>query len=188
MNKLTPSLENETDALRETYAALNRNDIEAAVQPFDTQIAWIEPVEYTGGGTFHGRSAVKAHLSRARGNWAEGSCEPERYIVAGDKVIVFVYVQVRLEYETEWRKGGHAVVYTFCNGKATEMRIFDDKKQALEWAGFKHSDENYQLAIGEPDPQVEVMDKYALDLNAFQPIAAFCVGAAQGNCYAHKMF
>jgi uncharacterized protein len=135
MNKLITPLESETDLLRETYAALNRNDIEAAVKPFDRRIAWIEPVEYTGGGTFHGRAAVKAHLARARGNWAEGSCEPERFIVAGDKVIVFIYVRVRLKHETEWREGVHAEVYTFCNGKATEMRIFDDKKQALEWAG-----------------------------------------------------
>lgn len=135
MDKLTQSLASETDALRDTYAALNRNDIEAVVKPFDTQIEWIEPAEYTGGGTFHGRAAVKAHLSQARGTWAEGSCEPERFIVAGDKVIVFIYVRVRLKHETEWREGRHAAVYTFRNGKAIEMRIFDDNRQALEWAG-----------------------------------------------------
>jgi ketosteroid isomerase-like protein len=139
MDKLTPSLAAETDALRETYAALNRNDIDAAVKTFDTQIAWIEPPEYPLGGTYHGHAAVKAHLSRARGTWAEGSCEAERFIVAGDKVIVFIYVRVRLKHETEWREGRHAAVYTFHNGNAIEMRIFDDKRQALEWAGLKVS-------------------------------------------------
>jgi len=142
MDKLTPSLAAETDALRETYAALNRNDIDATVKTFDTQITWIEPAEYPGGGTYHGHAAVKAHLSRARGTWAEGSCEPERFIVAGDKVIVFIYVRVRLKHQTEWREGRHAAVYTFRNCKATEMRIFDDKRQALEWAGVKASDAN----------------------------------------------
>jgi uncharacterized protein len=142
MDKMTPSLAAETDALRETYAALNRNDVEATVKAFDAQIAWIEPTEYPGGGTYHGHAAVKAHLSRARGTWAEGSCEPERFIAAGDKVIVFIYVRVRLKHETEWREGRHAAVYTFRNGKAIEMRIFDDKGQALEWAGAKTSDAN----------------------------------------------
>ena len=142
MDKPTPSLEAETDALRETYAALNRNDIEATVKTFDTRIAWIEPAEYPGGGTYHGHAAVKAHLLRARGTWAEGSCEPERFIVAGDKVIVFIYVRVKLKHETEWREGRHAAVYTFRNAKAIEMRIFDDKQQALEWAGVKASDAN----------------------------------------------
>ncbi len=146
MNKLTPSLETETDALRETYAALNLNDIEAAVKAFDPQIVWIEPAEYPGGGTYYGQSAVKAHLSWARSSWVEGSCEPERFIVAGDKVIVFISVRVRLKYDTDWREGGHAAVYTFRNGRAIEMRIFDDRRQALEWAGVKHSEANNQLA------------------------------------------
>jgi hypothetical protein len=47
-----------------------------------------------------------------------------------------------LKHETEWREGRHAAVYTFRNCKATEMRIFDDKRQALEWAGVKASDAN----------------------------------------------
>jgi ketosteroid isomerase-like protein len=123
------------EALRETYAALNRNDIEAAVKPFDEEIAWIEPVEYTGSATCHGRDAVVAHLKRARGTWAEGSCEPERFVAAGDKFVVFLHVHVRLKSETEFREGRHAAVYTFRNGKAIEMRIFDDTRRALEWVG-----------------------------------------------------
>ena len=35
MGNLTPSLAAETEALRETYAALNRNDIPATVNAFD---------------------------------------------------------------------------------------------------------------------------------------------------------
>jgi len=142
MDKPTPSHVAETDAQRETYAALNRNDIDATVNAFDQQIVWIEPADYPGGGTYHGHAAVKAHLSQARGTWAEGSCEPERFFVGGDKVIVFLSVNVRLKHETEWRKGEHAAAYTFRNGKAIEMRIFDDKYQALEWAGVKLSDAN----------------------------------------------
>src|SRR6266542_5599810 len=76
MGKLTPSLAAETEALREAYAALNRNDIPATVNAFDPQIEWTEPAEYPGGGTYHGHAGVKAHLSQSRGTWAEGSCEP----------------------------------------------------------------------------------------------------------------
>ncbi len=128
-------LEAETAAVREIYAAINRNDIEAAVRPLDPGVEWIEPAEYTGGATCHGRAAVAAHLSRARATWAEGTCEPERTIVAGDRIVVYIRVHVRLKAETEWREGVHAAVYTFRNGKAIEMRIFDDPREALEWAG-----------------------------------------------------
>jgi ketosteroid isomerase-like protein len=140
VGKLEPSLTVETKALREAYTALNRNDIPAFVKVFDPQIEWIEPAEITGGGTYHGLEVVMAHLSQARGSWAEGSCEPERFIVAGDRIILFVYVRVRLEHETEWREGRIADVYTFRNGKAIQKRTFADRRQALEWAGVIDSE------------------------------------------------
>jgi ketosteroid isomerase-like protein len=137
MAELTPSLSAETDALREAYAALNRNDIQAAVKAFDPQIEWTEPAEYPGGGTYHGTAAVKAHLSQSREQWAEGSCEPERLMVAGDKIVVFVRVRVRLNQNTEWVEARLADVYTFRNGKAIQMRAFADRQKALDWAGVK---------------------------------------------------
>ena len=142
MGKLTPSLAAETEALREAYAALNRNDIPATVKAFDPQIEWTEPAEYPGGGTYHGHAGVRAHLSQARATWAEGSCEPERFIVAGDKIVVFVHVRVRLKHGTEWIEARLADVYTFRNGRAIQMRAFADRQQALEWAGVKASDAN----------------------------------------------
>jgi uncharacterized protein len=142
MGKLTPTLAAETEALSEAYAALNWNDIPAMVKLFDPLIEWIEPVHYPGGGTRRGHAEVTAHLSRGRGSWAEGSCEPERFIVAGDKIIVFVYVRVRLKDNTEWIDVRLADVYTFRDGKAIQMRHFPDRRQALEWAGVKASDAN----------------------------------------------
>lgn len=142
MESLTPTGAAAIEALRETYAALNRNDIDAAVAAFDTQMVWIEPPEYAGGGSYHGQAAVKALLTRARATWAEGRCEPERFVVAGDKVIVFLHVHVRLKHEADWREARHAAVYTFHNGKAIEMRIFDDNQQALDWCGVGASDAN----------------------------------------------
>jgi len=124
MGKLTLPLAAEAEALRGAYAALNGNDIPASVKAFDPQIEWTEPAEYPGGGTYHGHAAVKAHLSQSRGSWAEGSCEPERFIVADDKIIVFVYVRVRLKHNMEWHEWRLADVYTFRNGKAnSDARI-----------------------------------------------------------------
>jgi ketosteroid isomerase-like protein len=137
MEESTPALAAEIDAIREAYAALNRNDIPAFVNLFDPQIERIELVEFPQGATYHGLAAVTAHVAKARETWAEGSCEPERFIVAGDRVIVFVYVRVRLKHETEWREGRTADVFTFRNGKAIQFRTFADQRQALHWAGVK---------------------------------------------------
>ncbi|MBK8207709.1 MAG: nuclear transport factor 2 family protein [Planctomycetes bacterium] len=135
MGKPTPPLAAETAAVAEAYAALNRNDISGFVKDFDPQIVRTEPVELAGGGSYHGIEAVKAHVAHHRGNWAEGSCEPQRFMVAGDKVIAFVHVRVRLKHESEWREGHTVDVYTFHNGKAVEFRTFVDEREALAWAG-----------------------------------------------------
>ena len=142
MSNTTPPLAAETKGLKEAYAALNRNDIPNFVKIFDEDIEWVEFAESPGGGTYKGRAAIEAHATQARGTWAEGSCEPERFIVAGDKIVVFVYVHVRLKSETEWREGRIADVYTFRNGKVIHMRNFFDRAQALEWAGAEALDTN----------------------------------------------
>ena len=142
MDKLTPSRAAETEVIREAYAALSRNDISGFVKAFDPEIERIEPAEFPGGGTYHGLEAVKAHVSKGRSTWAEGSCEPERFIADDDKIVVFLHVRVRLRDHTDWLDGRIADVFTFCKGKAIEFRTFADIQQALEWAGLKALDAN----------------------------------------------
>jgi hypothetical protein len=129
----------ETETLKRAYAAFNRHDIAATVEALDPQIEWTEPPEFPGGGTYHGHQAVKAYLSQSRADWAEGSSEPERFIVAGNKIVVFVHARARLKGSTEWNEVRLADVFTFRNGKAIQMRAFTDRQQALEWAGVKDS-------------------------------------------------
>lgn len=132
------SLAAETKALKEAYEALNRNDVPGFVRIFDPMVERIEHLP--GGEDFRGLDAMKAHVSLHRGNWAEGGCEPQRFVVAGDKVVVFVHVRVRLKTETEWREGDVADVYVFRDGKVVQFLTFLDRRQALEWAGAEASD------------------------------------------------
>jgi len=129
----------EAEVLRSFYAAINRNDIPAALQFFDPEIERIEPTGFPLAGTYRGHAEVKAELSQGRETWAEGSCEPERFIVAGDRVIVFLHVRVKLKHNLEWIEGDFADVFTFRNGKVVQMRTFAERQQALEWTGIKVS-------------------------------------------------
>ncbi|MGB2664665.1 MAG: nuclear transport factor 2 family protein [Candidatus Acidiferrum sp.] len=124
-------------ALRAAYAAFNRGDIDAALTPFDPQIEWTEPPEFPGGGTYHGRTGVKQYLTQSRGAWAEGRSDPERFIKAGDRVVVFVHARVRPKGSDEWHDVYLADVYTFQNGKAIHMRAFSNRREALRWAGVE---------------------------------------------------
>ena len=141
MTEQISSLAAQIEGLKEIYAAINRNDIPAAVQAFDPQMEWIEPTDYHGGGGTHrGHAQVLANISKGRNTWAEGSCELERFIVAGDKIVAFVHARVRLKDHTDWIDGRFADVYTFRNGTAIQMRSFGRRQEALEWAGAEVSD------------------------------------------------
>lgn len=144
MTEPIPSLAAETQALRDAYSALNRNDIPAFTKILDPQIERIEFLDSPMAGTYRGLAAVTAHLSKGRGTWAEGTCNPERFIIAppaasGDRIIVIVHVHVRLKTETEWREGRTADIFTFRNGKAIQFRTFADEQQALELAGVSNA-------------------------------------------------
>ena len=78
---------------------------------------------------------VLAHISRGRGTWAEGTCEPEKFLVNGDKVVVYLHVRVRLKDSTEWIDGRFADGFVFRAGKIIEYLTFAERAQALEWAG-----------------------------------------------------
>jgi ketosteroid isomerase-like protein len=133
------NLSAETETLKEVYAAINRNDIPAAVKFFDPQIERIEPEGFPAASGIHGLAGVQAHFSQGRETWAEGSCNPEQFIVAGNRIIVLIHVRVKLKVTMEWIEGRLADVFTFRDGKIIQMRTFAERQQALEWTGIKDS-------------------------------------------------
>jgi ketosteroid isomerase-like protein len=131
----SPQLEQMIAALCGAYAAFNRGDIDAALEPLDIAIEWSEPREFPGGGTYHGRDGVKHYLTQSRATWSEVSSEPEQFISAGNRIVVFVHARVRPPGSSEWRDASLADVYTVRNGKAIQMRAFADRQEALRSAG-----------------------------------------------------
>ena len=122
-------------ALRDAYAAFNRGDIDAAVKPLDEHIEWTEPDSFPGGGTYHGRKGAHQYLAQSRARLAEGTSEPEKFIVAGNRIVVFVRANVRPKGSNEWVDLRVADVYTVRNGRAIDMHAFADREEALRWAG-----------------------------------------------------
>ena len=131
---VSPDLEQVVAALGGAYAAFNRGDMTAAVEPLDAQIEWTEPAEFPRGGTYHGRAGVKPYLKQSRAAWAEVNSEPERFIIAGDRIVVFVHARVRPKGSNHWHDITLADVYTVRNGRAVEMQAFADRQEALRWA------------------------------------------------------
>jgi hypothetical protein len=126
----------EVDALKHFFDAINRNDMQAIARDFDPQIVRIEPEGFPTAGTYRGSAEVQEHVRTGRGTWAEGRCDPEKFLVKGEKVVVYLYAWVRMNGATEWTGGRFADGFVFRNGKITEYYSFGEREQALEWAGI----------------------------------------------------
>jgi ketosteroid isomerase-like protein len=126
-----------TEMLEQFYAALNRNDLLAITKDLDPEIVRIEFEGLPMAGTYRGIAEVKEHITKGRGTWAEGACEPEEFLENGNRVVVYVHVLVRLEGSTDWVEGRIADGFEFREGKIIEFRSFVERSDALKWAGIK---------------------------------------------------
>lgn len=125
------------EVLKQFFAAINRNDMQAMTKDFDPDIVRVEPEGFPTSGTYRGIAQVREHVSAGRGTWAEGSCDPEKFLAEGDKVVVFLHARVRLKDATDWIDGRFADGFVFRNGRITEYRTFGKRDEALEWAGIE---------------------------------------------------
>ena len=127
----------ETEALEQFFAAVNRNDMQAITKDFDPQIVRVEPKGFPTAGTYRGIAEVQEHVTKGRGTWAEGTCNVEKFLVKGDKIVVYLYAWVRLKGATDWTGGRFADGFAFRNGKITEYVSFGERPDALKWAGIE---------------------------------------------------
>src|SRR5688572_5985595 len=127
----------EAEALKQFFAAINRNDMQAITKDFDPDIVRIEPEGFPTAGTYRGIAQVQEHVRKGRGTWAEGTCEPEKFLVNGDRVVVYLHARVRLKNSTEWVGGRFADGFVFRNGKIIQYLSFGERAEALTWAGIK---------------------------------------------------
>jgi ketosteroid isomerase-like protein len=127
----------ETDALEEFFAAINRNDMVAITKDLDPEIVRIEPEGFPTAGTYRGIAEVREHVTKGRGTWAEGTCEPEKFLVNGDRVVVYLHARVRLKDSNEWVGGRFADGFVFRNGRIVQYLSFGKRAEALEWAGIQ---------------------------------------------------
>ena len=126
----------ETEALRDFFAAINGNDMQAIARHFDPQIVRIEPEGFPTSGTYRGIKEVQEHIAKQRGTWAEGTCAPEKFLVNGDKVVVYLHARVRLKNSHDWVGGKFADGFVFRNGRIVHYQTFGERTEALEWAGI----------------------------------------------------
>ncbi len=94
-------------------------------------VEYVNPPDAVEPGTLRGR----ASFAKVRDVFPDFRVEPERYIDAGEDVVVIVRARGRgaSGIETAWRQG---YVWTVRDGKAIRFRWFNDPQDALAAVGL----------------------------------------------------
>jgi ketosteroid isomerase-like protein len=104
----------------------------------DDQFEFRMPPDYPEGTqVFRGRAGVGQVAAMLRDAWGEWRFETERFIDAGDLVVVFARILAKggasgvpIELETSH-------VWTVSAGRATSVQFYRDRSEALEAAGLR---------------------------------------------------
>jgi ketosteroid isomerase-like protein len=134
----------QTELVRDAYRFIEdiqesrRHDFDDAYgEWFDESFELLPPPSYPEGAqVFRGRSGLRRWIAVTQEIWDEWRLMPERFLVAGDQVVVLVRViaeghlsGVRLDRET-------AHVWDIANGRVTRCEVFLDRSKALRTVGL----------------------------------------------------
>jgi len=86
--------------------------------------------------TFTGREGLAQMAAMLRDAWSEWRFEPERFLDAGDRVVVFVRVVARGVGSGVPIELPDAHVLTLRDGRLTATRVYRDRSEALQAAGL----------------------------------------------------
>jgi ketosteroid isomerase-like protein len=88
---------------------------------------------------FRGRDGQAQLAAMLRDAWSEWRFEPERFIEAGDRVVVFVRVRAKGSASRAPIELHDAHVHTLRDRRLTSTCVYRDRSKALEAAGIEHA-------------------------------------------------
>jgi uncharacterized protein len=118
--------------VRSIYELWGRH--ESARDLIDSELEYVNPPYAVEAGTRHGRSM----LAKVRDVYPDFRVDPERFIDAGEDVVVIGTVRgtAASGVEAQWRQG---YVWTIREGKAVRFRWFNRPEEALAAVGLPES-------------------------------------------------
>jgi uncharacterized protein len=124
------------DLLRDFYDALNRDDVESAVQLCDPDVRVYLNPDVVAALPPRGHKEVASYLRGWFDSWDTYVPRPQEFIDAGEQVVVMVDLRARgkgsrFEIEEEM-----ADVFTLEDGNIVQLRLYVDRGVALDAAGI----------------------------------------------------
>jgi hypothetical protein len=100
----------------------------------------LDASRFPDGAVYQGRAEYGAFFRRWFGSWDELSIQAERFIDAGDQVLVFLTIAGRGKSSGVTVKRDFADLWTVRDGKVVRLVGFLDRRTALEAVGLSEQD------------------------------------------------
>lgn len=124
------------EIVRSLYEYLEQRDMDSYFDHVAEDVVWIEPEGSEFGGTYRGKETVRELLTSAFTKWWEDfHVEPERFIDAGDTVVVIATERGVYQETGKEMAARSAHIYDFEDGKIARMESFVDSavmQEAIE--------------------------------------------------------
>jgi ketosteroid isomerase-like protein len=126
------------EAVLESYAALNRGDMDGVAERFDENVELLVPPMLPDPGPFHGRDEARQFFTMWQEIFDDFEIVVEDTIDAGEQVLAMALIRGRGKDSgavVETPSFGH--VWTLSEGKVTKIEMFPSRAVALEELGLE---------------------------------------------------
>lgn len=119
------------DAVIASYEALNRRDIDAALDALAEDAEWHESDVLPDTGVYRGREAIRAFLTDFLGSWERFHQTVEEVRQEGDRVLVMIHLEATGRGSTADVDARYAHLWTVSGTRGVRVDAFYDRAEAL---------------------------------------------------------
>jgi uncharacterized protein len=114
-----------------SYEALNRGDLDAAMEALAEDAEWHESEALPETGVYRGRQTIRRFLTDFLGSWERFHQEIEETRVSGDRVAVLIHLQARGRESAADVDARYAHVWRLREGRGVRVDAYYDRAEAL---------------------------------------------------------
>jgi ketosteroid isomerase-like protein len=123
--------ESELETIRSSYAALNRGEVQGALDALHRDAVWRESPELPGGDTFEGRTAIEQFLAGYLEQWDVFHQRVESTVQRGERVLVNIHLTAVGRESGAEVSARYAHLWRLRDGLGAEVDAYYDPEKAL---------------------------------------------------------
>ena len=127
------------DQLKDSYAALNRRDIDSTVAVLDQDAKWVEHSDLPEAGSYRGRDTIRAFLESFLESWETFEQQIEDVREADGCVLLFIKLTARGAGSGIDVESRYAHLWLMRAGRGVRVDAYYDRESALAALRAAHS-------------------------------------------------